>query len=47
MLWLLLGFAAITYGMVFFVEYRREKRKKLEREMEASQKKQINEIEVE
>ena len=32
MIWLLIGFAVISYAMVFYAEYRREKKKKREQQ---------------
>ena len=32
MVWLLIGFALISYGMVFYAEYRKERRKKKEKQ---------------
>ena len=36
MIWLLIGFAVISYGMIFYAEYRKEKRKKREEKANAS-----------
>ena len=44
MVWLLIGFALISYGMVFYAEYRKERKKKKEKSQTPPT---INENEIE